>query len=313
MNLMKYKKTYLLFAVALLMGCSFLYFHLVKAADQTTISISPLTFDLSANPGDTVTNEFLVRNSGAEDAVISAEAQDFVAAGEAGEVNLTDTKTTYSLASWIEMDSSQFVLKGGQQQRIKFVVRVPFNAEPGGHYASVFAHLSPTLGNATSGSGVGQKIGALVLLRVGGNAKEAANVATFDTSKGIYQKGPVEFDLRIENTGSVHIKPAGIIAVTDIFGKKVADVTVDQNRVLPGAIRKMTATWSKTPLMGKFTATLLTYYGTDNKQLSAATTFWIIPWTLIIIWLSVIMVVAIALWLGRARIKSAIKAFINSK
>ena len=313
MNLMKYKKTYLLFAAALLMGCSFLYYHFVLAADQTTISISPLTFDLSANPGDTVTNELLVRNSGAEDAVISAETQDFVAVGETGEVNLTNEKTTYSLASWIEMDTSQFVLKGGQQQRIKFVVRVPFNAEPGGHYASVFAHLSPTIGNATSGSGVGQKIGALVLLRVSGDAKEAANVATFDTSKGIYEKGPVEFDLRVENTGSVHIKPAGIIAVTDIFGKKVADVSMEQNRVLPGAIRKMTATWDKPPLMGKFTATLLTYYGTDNKQLSAATTFWVIPWTLIIIWLSVIIVVFVVLWLGRVRIKSAIKAFINSK
>jgi hypothetical protein len=313
MAMMKYKKIFILLAGALLLGCSFALFYKVKAADQTTISISPLTFDLSANPGDTVTNEFLIRNSGTEQAVISAEAQDFVAAGEGGDVNLTDEKTTYSLASWIEMDTSQFVLEGGQQKRIKFVIRVPFNAEPGGHYASVFAHLSPTLDNATSGSGVGQKIGALVLLRVGGDAKEEASIASFGPSKNVYAKGPVEFDLRVKNTGSVHIKPTGIIAITDIFGKKVSDVTVDQNRVLPGATRKMTATWKNPPLMGKFTATLLTYYGTENKQLSAATTFWIIPWTLIISWTIGIIVVALALWLNRRRIQNAIKAFINSK
>lgn len=310
---MKNKKFLILIVALLILGCSFIFYKSVKAADSTTISISPLTFDLSANPGDTITNEFLVRNSGTEPAVISAETQDFVATGESGEVDLTTEKTTYSLASWIEMDTSQFVLQGGEQQKVKFIIRVPYNAEPGGHYASVFAHLSPTISNATSGSGVGQKIGALVLLRVGGDAKEEATIASFDTSKSIFEKGPVEFDLRVTNTGSVHIKPTGIIAVTDIFGKKIADVSVEQNRVLPGATRKMTATWDNAPKFGKYTATLLTYYGTDNKQLTASTTFWIIPWTLIGIWAGVIIAISLLLWFSRKRIKSAIKAFVNSK
>jgi hypothetical protein len=53
-----------------------------RAADAATnISISPLTFDLSANPGDTITNEILVRNSGSSPVVITPEAEDFVRGG----------------------------------------------------------------------------------------------------------------------------------------------------------------------------------------------------------------------------------------
>ena len=279
----------------------------------TNISISPLTFDLSANPGDTITDEILVRNSGVAPVVINPETEDFVADGEEGQVSLTESKSTYSLASWIQLNTGQFTLNGGQQQQIKFEIRIPVNAEPGGHYASVYGHLSPTIANATNGSGVGQKIGALILLRVGGDANEDANIASFSTTKHAYETGPVGFDIRIQNTGTVHIKPMGVIAVTDEFGKKVATIPVDQKNILPGAIRHLTASWTKTPAFGKYTATLLSLYGTDNKQITAATTFWIIPWVKIAQWAAGFIVLLFLLWLARRRFKNAIKAFLDKR
>jgi len=284
------------------------------ASDSATnISISPLTFDLSASPGDTVTNEILIRNSGSSPVVITPEAEDFVADGEEGQVSLTESKSTYSLASWIQLGTGQFTLNGGQQQRVKFVIRVPGNAEPGGHYASVFAHLSPTLAGATNGSGVGQKIGALVLLRVGGDAKEDAKINSFSTTKTSYEQGPVGFDLRVLNAGSVHVKPMGVIAITDAFGKKVGSITVDQKNILPGATRHFTASWTNPPAFGKFNATILALYGTGNKQITAATTFWIIPWKVIGLWTGIIFAVLVLLWLARRRIKNAVKAFLDKK
>jgi hypothetical protein len=285
-----------------------------RAADAATnISISPLTFDLSANPGDTITNEILVRNSGSSPVVITPEAEDFVADGEDGQITLTESKSTYSLASWIQLDGSQITLNGGQQQRVKFVIRVPFNAEPGGHYASVYAHLSPTNSNATSGSGVGQKIGALVLLKVGGTAKEEASISQFATTKQSYQTGPVGFDLKVQNSGSVHIKPMGVIAITDMFGKKVGTITVDQKNILPGATRHFTAQWTDPPVFGKFNATILALYGADNKQVTASTTFWIIPWKLIGLWGGGIVAVLLCLWLVRRRLRNAFKALLDKQ
>jgi hypothetical protein len=312
---MHHKKLYILivtFVVAI--AALFVLSVPARAVDGTTsISISPLTFDLAANPGDTVTNELLIRNSSSEPVIINAEAQDFVATGEEGEVSLTDNKSTYSLTSWIDLDTSRFTLEAGKQKAVKFSISVPYNAEPGGHYASIYARISPNLENTTSGSGVGQKIGSLLLLKVAGDTKETAAIESFKTTKYVNTKGPIAFDVRVKNTGSVHIKPKGIIAITDIFGNKVADLNVEQKNVLPDAIRHMSTSWEKPPMMGKFTATLLTYYGTGNSQLSAATTFWIIPWNIILGWATVIIFVSIVLWLNRKRIKNAIKAFINSK
>ncbi len=308
-----FKRVGICFAITTLVILSFLVFPYAKAANETSISISPLIFDLSANPGDTVTNELLIRNSGAEPTVVSVEALDFVASGEEGEINLTDSQSTYSLASWIELDSNQFTLKGGEQTKVKFSIRVPFNAEPGGHYASVYVHLSPTLENASSGSGVGQKIGSLILMKVAGTTKEGAEAETFKTTKSVYENGPVNFNIRIKNTGSVHVKPKGIIAITDIFGKKVADVAVEQKNILPGAVRHTTATWEKTPKFGKYTATLLSYYGSDNKLLTTATTFWIIPWKTFAVIAAVIILLIVLIWLGRGRLKNAGKALLNKK
>ena len=116
---MRKKILFLIVLTAISVGLFFIFVNQTKAADETNISISPLTFDLSANPGDTVTNELLVRNSSSDPVVISVEAQDFVATGEEGEVNLTDSKTTYSLASWVELDSDKFTLAGGQKKSVK--------------------------------------------------------------------------------------------------------------------------------------------------------------------------------------------------
>jgi hypothetical protein len=307
---MDYKK--FIVPVVAVAAAVFVFIFPVKAADTTSISISPLTFDLSGNAGDTIVNEVIVRNTGKETLNINVESQDFVASGEEGEVNLTDTNNTYSLSKWIEINDGKFAIAGGQQKRVKFSIRLPFNAEPGGHYASVFAHLSPPAG-AQSGAYIGQKIGALVLMRVAGKTTESASVETFKTAKSQYAKGPVDFDLRIKNTGTVHIKPKGMIAITNMWGKKVADVSVDQKNVLPGAIRHMSAKWEKTPKFGKYTATLLTYYGPDNKQLTAATTFWIIPWKTVAIWGGILLIVLVLLYIGRRRVKEATKALMGKR
>lgn len=309
---MKNKKI-ILFIVATFFLASFFVLQRTFAADQTNISISPLIFELSANPGDSVTNEFIVRNSGKDPAVISIESRDFVAEGEEGEVTVTEEKTSYSLASWIQSEDGNFTLQGGQQKRVKFIVRVPYNAEPGGHYASIYAHLSPTIDGATSGSGIAQKIGSLILLKVAGAVNEKATVESFTPSKREINKGIVNFDVRIKNTGTTHIKPKGMIAVTNIWGKKVADVTVEQKNVLPGAIRHMTAQWKDGVKFGKYTATLFSYYGTNNEQLTASTTFWVVPWKQFAIWGGGILIVVLLIWFGRKRLKLAAKAFFNKK
>ena len=82
---------------------------------------------------------------------------------------------------------------------------------------------------------------------------------------------------------------------------------------LPGAIRKVSATWEDPGLIGRYQASALLQYGDTNQQITAVTNFWIIPWKLVgIVGGSALLIIAI-LWFGRRRIGRAIKALASGK
>jgi hypothetical protein len=285
---------------------------IAQNSGDTKVSISPVTFNLTANAGDTLKEVIKVRNDAPSTQVVTISAENFVAVGEEGGVGLTEDDTVYSLAKWIVFDKTEYTLKSGGEVQVPFNIRVPNNAEPGGHYASVYAQISPDSPSNTSGSRIGQKIGALLLLRVAGDIKESASIASFSVENQTSGK-PLVFDVRAKNNGSVHIHPQGLIAVTDVFGKKVGDVQVIDQNVFPGSVRHMTATWNKPPFIGRFTANLLMYYGQNNQQLTASTTFWIIPWRALAIYGGVALLVIVLLIVGRKRIGRSIKALVSGK
>lgn len=280
--------------------------------DQTSkINITPLTFNLSANPGDVLEQTLKIRNDSATTNTLRVNAENFTATDEEGTVGLTEEETPFSLAKWIKFKQSTYTLRSGQEAQVPFTITVPRDAEPGGHYASVYGQLSPDAGAiGSSGSSIGQKIGTLVLLRVAGNVKEDATVESFQT--GQFQAGqPVPFEARVKNNGSIHIRPKGFVTITDIFGNKVVDVPITEKNVFPGSVRKLDISWEKPGFIGYYTANALMYYGQNNQQLTASTTFWIIPWMQLAIWGGVALVIVVVLILARKRIGKAIKALAS--
>lgn len=286
---------------------------LAQTTDQTSkISISPVTFSLSANPGDVISQSVKVRNDSDITQSLQMGVQNFTTTDEMGTVGLTEEETAFNLASWIRFKNTKLSLRSGQETTVSFTITVPRNAEPGGHYASVFGQLSPDSSEIGGGAGsaLGQKIGSLVLLRVAGDVKEDANVESFTV--GDFSSGdPVPFSIRVKNNGSVHVRPQGFVTVSDLFGNKVADIPIEERNVFPGAIRRIEAEWKDPGFMGYYTANVLMYYGQNNQQLTATTTFWIIPWREIAIWGGAGLVVIILLFLARKRIGRAIKALAS--
>jgi hypothetical protein len=113
--------------------------------------------------------------------------------------------------------------------------------------------------------------------------------------------------MRAKNEGNVHFKPTGTITISDFMGNKVATIPVDSKNVLPGAVRKMEATWDTGWLFGQYSATLSLVYGKDRQVITASTAFWGFPYKLVGISLLVIGILGWALYPRRARIWRAIK------
>ena len=283
----------------------------VNAQGGRGVGISPLTFELTANSGDVIVNQLKVYNPSDSTIGIKMEVEDFTVAGEMGQVKIEPAETeTYSIARWVKMEPEEFSLNPGEQKYVTFTISVPENAEPGGHYGSILAGTTAIVGGEFVGAAVAGRVGALVLISVSGEIKEDLMVKEFSNS-GYSEYGPINFTIRFENKGTVHTKPKGFITIVNLFGKKVTDIEILQQNVLPDSVRKIETSWNKKWLWGgKYTATLSGSYGVDNTPFSPAViTFWAFPWKAGV----GILIVIILLILSRRRWLAAFRVLIKGE
>lgn len=280
------------------------------------ITISPLTFELTANPGDTIANKIKVFNPSDSPISIKMEVEDFKPVGEEGKVVTTteeDEDSTYSLRKWIKIIPNEFTLEVGGQKSVDFIIEVPQDAEPGGKYGSILAGISGSLGEGITGASVSQKTGSLVLLMVAGDLKEKLIIKDF-TVPSFQEYGPVPFEIRFENKGSVHAKPKGYIVITDWFGKNVAELEFPQKNVMPEATRKIETEWNTKWLLGKYTASVIGVYGASNENLtSQVITFWVLPWKLMLGVFVVLLIILFLFFKSRKRLRLAAKILFKGE
>jgi len=278
------------------------------APSAFAVAISPVKFELSANPGDELRNVVRIYNDTTAPVEVSLAVDNFSPTGEGGQVVIDENspETEFSLKAWVTLGEEKFSLEPRTSKTVEFVVAIPPNAEPGGHYGSLLASIAPI--NAASGGAVGiaQRVGALLLLDVSGEVTEKMYIAEFSASK-FAEYGPIDLSLRLKNDGSVHLKPRGFITLTNMFGKEAGTIDIPQSNILPQSVRKFDLSWGAKYMYGKYTATVSAIYGSANEPLTAVTTFWIIPWKLLGIALLVLLVILIVVIRGRHRIALAIR------
>jgi hypothetical protein len=256
------------------------------------LEIAPPLVYLNVNPGQKTTAQILIRDVSNSPLNVTGQVNDFVATGETGTPKVildNNTNDPYSMKAWVApIPTLQLVPK--QIKTLTITINVPSDASPGGHYGVVrFTGTAPSI-NGTNGVTLSASIGALMLLTVSGNIHHSLTVKEFSVNHGgktssIFQSGPLNFVERITNSGNVHEQPTGQITVKDMFGRKLATLPVNQppGNVLPGSTRKFSQKLDKSVigskhLFGRYTANLSMTYGTATKQnLTATTTFWVIP------------------------------------
>lgn len=282
--------------------------------EKTGLSISPVTFELTANPGDVLDNKIKVFNPTNSVIGVKMEVEDFTVAGEMGEVRIEPAEVeTYSLAKWIKTEPTEFSLEPGEQKFVDFFIEVPENAEPGGKYGSVLATTIGVISPGGTGPAIAQKVGSLILLAVSGQVVESLNVKEF-LAPSFLETGPVIFTTRFENQGTIHLRPRGFITINNWRDKKVADVEFSQLNVIPGAVRKIETTWPKKWLFGKYTAMVVGSYGSNNLPISSELlTFWVFPWRITLAVLLVLLVIFIFFYKTRKRWQLALRILIRGE
>lgn len=245
------------------------------AQDNLVLSISPVRFELEAKRGQTVAQEVTLTNSSSHQVVLEATAQDFVAEGESGRPRFVpEEKSAWSMSHWIKANPESVTLAPGEQKKVTMLIKVPKDAEPGGHYAAILFSSAPSGAGTTA---VVAKMGSLILLKVGGKIKESAKASL--AAPRLVETGPMNFSLRFENDGNMHAKPKGTITISRLWGKQIKNLSLGGENVLPKSKRLFAAKWKDVPPIGVFVAQAKLSYGEKNSIATAPKViFFVLPW-----------------------------------
>ncbi len=249
--------------------------ELVSAS--TGLSIQPVKVSHTLTPGDEVSGIISLKNESGERIAVDVSVEDFTPS--AGTTNISfvgraDGNTT--VRDWVTLDvPSNFFFESGESKQIKYTIKAPQDAEPGSHFGvSFFKAYKP---EDQSQLKVSTRIGMLMFVTIPGNQLQSGRVLDFK-SPLFLQRGPVPFTIKYENTGTVHFEPKGKIEIKNILGKKVGEVEVAGQAVLPTGIRDLEAAWNEGGLVfGRYTANLTIQDGEGNVMNSEQISFYGFP------------------------------------
>jgi LytR cell envelope-related transcriptional attenuator len=280
----------LLILALLLLSCS----SVALAQESVTLSISPTLYDMSAEPGQTWQSNLRIVNVNPFDLTVYVDVVNFAPKGEGGDGRFVPVLETESsgatLAEWITISREAITVPQEQTKEIPFVVQIPKDASPGGHFAAILVGTKPVQSEAGQARlQTAQTVTSLFFARVAGDVIESGSIREFTTERSYLNAPEATFALRFENKGNVHLQPQGEIKIFNMWGEERGIIPINQysnfGNVLPTSIRKFTFTWKgewSISDIGRYTAIATLGYGVDEKKFaSSKTVFWVIPFKLL--------------------------------
>jgi hypothetical protein len=344
---MNFGKKLLLLPVLLALATLFLA---VKIHAQTPssydVTVSPIYFDLSADPATSITSKIRIRNNTNSPIPLKLGIEKLT--GDInGNLTLKQDKNDYTL-SWIKFGSDSVVVKPLEWTEVPFTINIPKDAAYGYYWTITMAQdkTSPLVKSGISLTGAA---GIPILLNVRKEgAKAEAKILSFTIKNFISEYLPVDFTVKVENFGNVHVKPHGNIFISGTGSKNLAvlDINSTLGNIIPNSSRIFNASWDdgflvKEPVfdngqpkldkdgkqlekitinwnkltsfrIGKYTATLLMVYDDGKKDvpLEQTISFWVIPYKVIG---AIIITLLIVFFVGRWRMKAYINHEIKKR
>lgn len=216
------------------------FFNVAQA--KIGFTIFPAKLSLEVDKGSEYNGLIKLTNDGDDKTMVLADVQDILpTSGSSGYSYLPKAPGITTLVDWVQISRKPFELKPRQTKEVPFTIKVPSDASAGSRFAVIF-FATGFLGGGGQ-LNVSARTGTVVLLTVPGDFRQTGEVLNFRASKFIYNRKSINFKFDFSNTGTVYFEPKGTIAITNIFGKKLANIEVAGNVVLPTGLRTLEAIW----------------------------------------------------------------------
>lgn len=294
---------------------------LTVLAQGAGIGIKPAVIEGGAIPGETQNHTISVTNLSDVTQTYYLFTRDIVGVEGPGMPVFAEEnaeKTGYELSEWITLDAAELTLAPKEEKNVNVTIAIPETATPCSHFGGVFVSMQPPKLRST-GAAVGYEVANIVSLRVAGECVENAQIRSFATENFIYSKPLVKFIARVENKGSTLVRPIGPLEVHNMFGKKVATLTMNESKsgIFPLAERTYDITWEdEGPGFGRYEAILSMVYGDQGRQatISSTASFWILPMNIILPAAGVLAFILLSVFFGvRMYINRTLSGYAGSR
>lgn len=306
MRLEKYKGIVLLPILILLLSVCPSF-----AQNELSIGVAPTSKTLKMSPRETFSDEIVFWNlSQTGDTYkifISGFEQIENQPGTAIILTPEDNaKALYSASEWFTIDKEYIFLEPNKNTKLKYTITVPKDTTDGEFNAEIFLISESDFNQQTTAAFTNLAAGTPFLIQIGDEFIENAELLRFMSDKKTYERINVKFLTHIKNLGDTHITPTGEIVIENIFRQEVARIPFNKNdqSLLRDTNGNYEDIWLQSSYLspnnaialGPLKAKLLVTYRSFQPGfavLNAETTFWIIPWKLIIVITAVVLLAII--------------------
>jgi len=281
------------------------------AQQANSVKIQPSIIEEKVDPGQNYSSVLRATNTGTMAQNYTVVVEDIESIDATGRpIFATKKETTgFEMSSWVKAEKTTVVVGPNETVEIPFVVSVPKNATPGGHFGAIFLTTEGKKPD-TIGAAVGFQVGSLLSFQVSGDVLEKAEIRQFTSDKALYGDTKVKFNVKIKNSGNSLVRPRGMIEILDMFGKNVTTIKLNDSAaaVFPRSERSFTVTWEDDKLhLGKYTAIASMTYGFDVQHtIFSETGFWIAPTSVLTPVLGFLFFLALVLYIS-------VKLYIRKK
>ncbi len=258
--------------------------------NRLSLAVTPPLFQVSIEPGSRWSSSVKMVNGGNNEIEIYATPVNFEARGEDGSarfIPIVDGGSDGVMsAEWINISRGPYTVPAEGGVDIPFVISVPEDATPGGHYFALLIGTEPA-DEQTEGSvvRVSSLVTVLFLMRVEGDVIESGHIREFRTDTGWYNRPEARFTVSFQNTGTVHLQPRGVIEIYNMWGNQRGVIPINTRNqfgnVLPESSRSFSFRWEGEGSLfeaGRYTANVTLAYGTDGaRNVSETVSFWVLP------------------------------------
>jgi hypothetical protein len=280
--------------------------------DGFNIQVSPSPLTVSLKPGQRHTAVVTVRNLSSHSETLRPRLNGFTIDAVSEKIELKP-EVPLGLDEWISFKQTSLNLAPGASQPLEIVYNTPKNV---GFSYSLAITLNPADRRPEQqGATYQAQVAVFNLINIDRpGAQRELVVKEFKSQKSRYEFLPANFELTLENKGNVIDQPVGNLFIQREFDDSEPITTIPINEangyILPGLTRTFDSSWrqgfprhetladgsGKTRLswhwrdigslrMGKYVAKVVLVYndGQRDVPIVASTTFWVIPWKLILV------------------------------